>query len=214
MAKITKQMEEWLGPFGKEYTDRNTRTQEELDQLYLSNFGVTRKELNVRYLEDIAKDSRILEVGCNVGDQLICLQEQGFTNLYGIELQHYAVNRATKRTNNINIIQGSALDIPFKDGFFDLVFTAGVLIHIAPSEIDTVMKEIYRCSNRYIWGYEYWADEYTTKTYRGKNNLFFKTDFGKKYKELFSDLKLIKEEKLKYNQNDDVDSIFLFEKKK
>ncbi|OGW84515.1 MAG: methyltransferase type 11 [Omnitrophica bacterium RIFCSPHIGHO2_02_FULL_46_11] len=212
MTKITKQMKQWSGVFGKEYTDRNTRTQEELDQLYVSNFGLTRKELNERYLQGIPKDSRILEVGCNVGDQLICLQEQGFTNLYGIELQHYAVDKATKRTNNINIIQGSALDIPFKDDFFDVVFTAGVLIHIAPVDIDTAMKEIYRCSKKYIWGYEYWADQYTTKKYRGKDDLFFKTDFAKKYMELFPDLKLLKEEKLKYKQNDDVDSVFLFQK--
>src|SRR5437879_7357762 len=29
--------------------------------------------------------SHILEVGCNVGNQLLVLQEMGFTNLYGIE---------------------------------------------------------------------------------------------------------------------------------
>jgi len=59
----------------------------------------------------------------------------GFTNLYGIELQWYAVEKAKEYTKGINIIQGSGFDIPFKDGYFDLVITNGVLIHIAPKKI-------------------------------------------------------------------------------
>lgn len=55
--------------------------------------------------------------------QLKCLQEMGFTNLYGVELQAYAVQRSKEFTEGINIIQGSGFDVPFKDGFFDLVCT-------------------------------------------------------------------------------------------
>jgi len=51
----------------------------------------------------------------------------------------------------INIIHGVADDIPFKDGYFDMVFTSGVLIHISPGNINRVLDEIYRCSREYIW---------------------------------------------------------------
>jgi len=94
---------------------------------------------------------RVLEVGCNVGNQLLLLKEMGYTNLWGIELQDYAVEIARKRTSGINIVKGSAFDIPYKDAFFDLVFTSGVLIHIPPDHINKVLDEIYRCTNRYIY---------------------------------------------------------------
>ena len=73
----------------------------------------------------------------------------GFTNLYGIELQGYAVELSKSRTHNINIIQGSAFDIPFKNEYFDLVFTSGLLIHIHPSNIREAMNEIYRCTKKF-----------------------------------------------------------------
>jgi len=59
--------------------------------------------------------------------------KNGINNLYGIELQQYAIEKAKALTKRINIIHGVADDIPFKDGYFDMVFTSGVLIHIHPA---------------------------------------------------------------------------------
>ena len=111
------------------------------------------------------------------------------------------------------MIQGSVFNIPFKNGCFDLVFTSGVLIHLSPSDVAYAMKEIYRCTKEYIWGFEYYASEYTEVTYRGNKNLLWKADFAKLYLELFDDLELVKEERLKYLNCDDVDSMFLIRKK-
>lgn len=209
MVKITEQMEEWAGQLGKEYTDRNALSLDEMEVLYKRNYGVTRTELNERFLKRIDRSIRILEVGSNVGNQLFCLQRMGFSNLYGIELQSYAVELSKSRTRRINIIEGSAFDIPYKDGYFDLVFTSGVLIHISPSDIALAMREIYRCTSEYIWGFEYYADKYTEITYRGHGNLLWKADFARLYLDQFGDLELVKEERLKYLYNDNVDSMFL-----
>ena len=100
----------------------------------------------------------------------------GFVNLYGIELQSYAVELSKARTKRINIIEGSAFDIPYKDGYFDLVFTSGILIHINPSDIVWALREILRCTREYIWGFEYYADEYQEINYRGRSDLLWKTD--------------------------------------
>jgi len=211
--EMTKQMEKWGGNFGKEYTDRNVFSLEELDALYKSNYGVTRTELNQRFLEGMDRSIRVLEVGSNVGNQLLCLQSLGFVNLYGIELQSYAVELSKARTKRINIIEGSAFDIPYKDGYFDLVFTSGVLIHISPSDIVRALREILRCSREYIWGFEYHADEHTEITYRGHKELLWKANYAKLYLEQFEELKIIKEERLKYLTNDNVDAMFLLRKK-
>jgi pseudaminic acid biosynthesis-associated methylase len=137
----------------------------------------------------------------------------GFKNLYGIEINDYAVELSKQRTNNINIIQGSAFDIPFKNEYFDLVFTSGVLIHIPPLDINLALNEIYRVTREYIWGFEYYDEKYTEVIYRGNKNLLWKANFSKIYLSLFDDLELIKEKKLKYLNDNNIDLMFLLRKK-
>ena len=212
MAKSTDQMAIWSGDFGKDYTNRNPHSSEEMNTLYQKNFGVTRTEMNQQFIGDLDRSMKILEVGANVGAQLQCLQDMGFKNLHGIELLDYAVELAKKMTRDINIIQGSAFDIPFEDGSFDLVFTSGVLIHISPSDIGGALKEIHRATKKYIWGFEYFAENYTEVKYRGNENLLWKTDFAKLYLDNFKDLRLVKEKRFKYKNDENVDSMFLLEK--
>lgn len=213
MARNTEQMEAWDGQFGKEYTDRNAPSLEELQSLYRRNYGLTRTELNRRFLERLDPSARILEVGSNVGNQLLCLQQMGFTDLWGIELQSYAVELSKSRTKDINIIKASAFDIPYKDGYFDLVFTSGLLIHIAPSDVGLCMSEIYRCTREYIWGFEYYADNVTEVVYRGQKRLLWKANFPRLYLDRFDDLELVKEEHIKYLDSVNVDVMFLLRKR-
>ena len=207
-------MNEWAGNFGKEYTDRNALTMEEMELLYKKQFGVTRTEMNSKIIGDLDRNVKVLEVGSNIGNQLLCLQIDGFKNLYGIELQSYAVELAKSRTRGINIIQGSAFDIPFKDSFFDLVFTSRLLIHIASQNIASALDEIYRCTKQYIWCFEYYATEYTQITYRGHTDLLWKANFSRLFLERFGDLTLVKEELFKYQDSDNVDAMFLLRKER
>lgn len=213
MSKITEQMKNWTNKFGKEYTDRNVFTIDEIEDLYSKRYGITRTELNDEFIGKIDRTIKILEVGSNVGNQLLCLQKMGFKNLYGIEINSYAVEFSKSRTKNINIIQGSAFDIPFKDKYFDLVFTSGVLIHIAPSDINLVMREICRCTKEYIWGLEYYANDYTEVIYRGHKNLLWKANFSRMFLDQFNDLELVNERHLPYLDNEKkVDAMFLLKK--
>ncbi len=212
MDKFTRQMEEWGGQFGKEYTDRNALSLQELDLLYQGYFGLTRTEMNSKFIDNLDRDMKVLEVGSNIGNQLLLLQNMGFKNLYGIELQPYAVELSKSRTKGINIIQGSAFDIPFKDSLFDLVFTSGLLIHIAPEDSNEVLDEIYRCTKQYIWGMEYYAEAYTKVNYRKHADLLWKTDFPKLFLNRFKNLRLAREQLFKYLNDDNVDVMFLLEK--
>ena len=219
MKKVTKQMEKWTAKLGREYTNTNLHTLEEREKWYLKNLGITRTKMNLEFLGNLPSSLRILEVGCNIGTQLLYLQKMGFKSLYGLELQNYAVELSKSRTKDINIIQGSAFDIPFRDGFFDLVYTSTLLIHIAPVDIEQVLKGIYRCTKNYIWGYEFFAENYTQLKFRGEKELLWKTNFAKLYLDTFKDLRLIKEKKFKYlpDPNDNkyqncLDTMFLLEK--
>ena len=169
--------------------------------------------MNYEFIGDLDRNMNILEVGSNIGNELQLLQNMGFRNLYGIELQSYAVELSKSRTKGINIIQGSAFDIPFRDGFFDLIFTSGLLIHIAPKNIIEVLDEMYRCTKRFIWGMEYYSKEYAEVVYHGYDNLLWKTDFPQLFLDRFKGLRLVKEKFFKYLSNDNIDVMFLLEKK-
>jgi len=214
MRHTTKQTEVWSGNFGSEYTDRNFATIADMDEYYKNTYDISRSELNKEFLGELDRSIKILEIGANTGNQLLSLQQMGFDALYGVELQRYAVESSKKRTKGIDIIQGTIFDIPFKDNYFDLVYTSGVLIHIAPSDIENALKEIYRCSKSYIWGYEYFADKYTEVTYRGNSELLWKTDFANLYLKLFKDATLLRERKLKYLDTASQSTMFLLEKLK
>lgn len=210
--KKTPQMEKWAGDFGKAYTERNPYAFDDTEELYIKLYGVKRTTMNNEFIGSLDRSMKILEVGSNVGGQLIVLKEMGFNNLYGIELQSGAVEFSKSITKGINIIQGSAFDIPFRDNYFDMVYTSGVLIHIAPEDIIAVMKEIHRSTKKHIWGMEYYAEEFTEIEYRGEKGLLWKADYSGLYLNTFKDLKLVKEKKFKYLQNDNIDQMFLLEK--
>jgi len=206
-------MERWATDFGRQYTDRNSLTPEELDALNQRNYGVTRRQLNARFLKDISADARILEVGCNMGNQLLLLREMGFHNLYGIDVQSYALERARSRLDGVPLVQATVFDIPYPDGYFDLVFTAGVLIHIAPGDLVRATTEIHRCTSSHIWGSEYHAAQTQELNYRGHQSLMWKMDYLKFYLEHFDDLELLHSERLSYLENANEDCMFLFQKR-
>lgn len=210
--KQTQQMGVWNGAFGREYTDRNAMSVEELDALYEREFGIGRRAMNQAFLGSLSRDSRVLEVGSNIGNQLLLIQSMGFTSLYGIELQHYAVQLSKRRTSGINLIEGSAFDIPCGDAAFDLVFTSGVLIHLSPQDIGTALAEIHRSTRRYIWGMEYFSETSEEISYRGEHGLLWKSDFCRLYLERFRDLRLVEQRRYPRSDGRNEDAMFLLER--
>jgi pseudaminic acid biosynthesis-associated methylase len=209
----TAQMSVWKGDFGRAYTDRNTLDSEGLARLYRGNYGIGRREINQTFLQDIPREATFLEVGCNAGNQLLLLREMGYTNLAGVELQPYAMEIARARLPGAALAQGSALALPHEDASFEVVFTSGVLIHISPDDLPRAMDEIHRCAKSYIWGLEYYWPEVTEISYRKHSGLLWKMDYARRYLERFSDLELVREQRLPYLENANVDTVFLLRKK-
>ena len=211
--KDTEQMEFWKGDFGTAYTDRNSQSFESENETYKKEYGQTRTKMNKDFLSGIDHSSKFLEVGANIGLQLEILRQAGFSNLFGIEINEYAVARAKHLHPKVDVIKGTAFELPFKDQWFDIAYTSGVLIHIAPKDIAGALKEIHRVSRRYIWGFEYYAPELTEINYRGNKGFLWKRDFAALYRELFPDLRLVKERRFPSRGTENIDSMFLLEKK-
>jgi len=212
-TRETPQAAVWKSDFGREYTDRNSFDTEGLNELYRRNFGISRTEINARSLRDVSKDLSFLEVGCNTGNQLLLLREMGYLKLSGIELQPYAVELARSRLPSADLKLGSSQAIPYGDSSFDVVFTSGVLIHIAPHDLPQALDEIHRCSKTYIWGTEYYAPEVTEVNYRNHSALLWKMDYARRYLERFPDLELVREQRLPYLESANVDTVFLLKRR-
>lgn len=176
---MAHQLKTWEGEFGKAYTDRNVidwRARLRAFQQMLGGLPI----------------QRVLEVGCNRGHNLVTLAELLGGEIVGVEPNQYALELARAASTKVGVLHGHAFDLPFKDGYFDLVFTAGVLIHIPLEELAVALSEIYRVSKRYILAIEYFAEEETVVHYRGHDDLLWKRDFLKHYQTQFPDLDLVR----------------------
>jgi pseudaminic acid biosynthesis-associated methylase len=210
----TNQTKVWTSQFGEDYTSRNTYENiDDHNQSYIDYYGKTKDELNKEILSTLPKNLKILEVGSNIGYQLASLQRFGFYNLYGIEIQRNCVDQSKKLWKGIDIIQASGFDIPFKNNFFDLVFTNNVLIHISPKDIDIVLNEMNRVSAKYIYGFEYYSEKYESINYRDNKDLLWKTDFANLFLKKFSNLKSIFSKKYPcLNFKGNIDKAYILEK--
>lgn len=73
--------------------------------------------------------SRVLEVGCGSGKQLIALVKAIGCHGWGIDPFREMIKH-TMQTSGISFSKGSGERIPFEDKFFDLVFSVNVIHHI------------------------------------------------------------------------------------
>ena len=194
---MSKQLQLWRSMFGRDYTDRNDVEKPERVETW-------------RKLLDGISVERALEVGCNAGWNLEYLTRLGVPAIVGVEPGVYAAAKA--RSRNFNVLDGTAFELPFRDGWFDLAFTSGVLIHIAPDDVGKAMAEIYRCSRRYIVAIEYDAPEEKEVSYRGHDGALWKRDHGALWQARYPELKLVKRMFLDAAQGYDDCTAHLFEK--
>jgi len=139
----------WSGDFGNKYTDRC-----QIDY-------IPRVPVFSRLFEGLDIES-VLEVGCNMGHNLQAI-EHFIPNIQGVEVNKYAIKQSEMRER---VVVGEAQNLPWIDESFNMVFTAGVLIHIEEKDLKKVMSEMYRVSNRYIMMIEYPNEEQVGRRYR------------------------------------------------
>lgn len=181
------QLDLWRSKFGIDYAYRSENSISfENQKRLLLDWGKVLKSANIAFPHSA------LEVGCNIGRNLIALR-QLIPELHGIEPNEQVVKIAEKNSalSGVDLQVGSAFELPFADASVDLVFTSGVLIHIAPDDLPRAIKEIHRVSRRYIACIEYFSHELTEVKYRGHDGALFKQDFGKLYLQSFPDLRVV-----------------------
>ena len=162
----TKQL--WSGKFGDDYTARNR-----VDWVARSPFW---RDMSRR------TDARsVFEFGCNAGWNLSAIRRM-FPDVAcrGQDINTYAIWQA----QNAGLEVFDASIITFGRGRAELVFTAGVLIHIPPDDIVWTMTKLRDASYGYVLAVEYESDAETEIEYRGITKALWKRPYGKMYESL------------------------------
>jgi spore coat polysaccharide biosynthesis protein SpsF len=182
---VTKQLAEWSGDFGDAYVERNPVTAE-----------ILRRKLRdwSTILSNVSGSlpATILEVGANVGQNLAALSQLSDAKLFAVEPNDHARARLVSSglIDPARAFKASAASLPFESASMDLVFTSGVLIHIAPDDLLAACREIHRVARRYVLSIEYFSHTPIEKPYRGLHDMLFLRDYGSYWLDNFDDLRI------------------------
>lgn len=121
-----------------------------------------------------------LECGCNIGRNVGAL-ELALPNATAsiIEISRNAFEVVSSRHALAQAFNGSILDSDLEAESFDLVFTMGVLIHIAPDQLLANLEKVFEYSRRFVLIGEYFNRTPVALEYQGEDDRLFKRDFGK-----------------------------------
>lgn len=95
-----------------------------------------RQDFVLRFLKmnDISKESRLLDIGCGGGALLQVLAFSGYTDTYGVDVSPEAVAFArAKGITNVRIADAQEKQ-DFQEGFFDVIIAMDILEHLQNPE--------------------------------------------------------------------------------
>jgi len=119
-----------------------------IDEFHTRGREATREVVE---LAPLKPTDRVLDVGCGLGGTARHLADQFGCRVVGVDLTQEYIDVGKKLTDlvgmsdRVELYQGSALDLPFDDGSFDVAWTQHVQMNIADkyrfySEIARVLK--------------------------------------------------------------------------
>ena len=169
---MNEQEQFWSGEGGTSYTARNR-----VDW-----------RARIPFWHDIMKFTgarSVYEVGCNAGWNLSAIREAAghHVGLHGCEPNWQAFQQAS--TAGLSVLP-SALSVgdEIHASVYELVFTAGVLIHVSPENLPAMMRSVIESSTHYVLAIEYAAEQEEMIEYRGQPNLLWKRPYGKLYEDM------------------------------
>jgi pseudaminic acid biosynthesis-associated methylase len=163
----------WAGEFGADYTARNRVNWQARMPFWQSAI-------------EYCTPATVFEFGCNAGWNLKAIEAVApNTDLYGCDINLGAVNEARAAGFEVQHVGPQGIVGLYEPGTMDLVFTAGVLIHIAPDDLERTMRSIAELSGRFVMAVEYHEEEAEVEVeYRGHKGALWRRNYGKLYQDL------------------------------
>jgi pseudaminic acid biosynthesis-associated methylase len=168
-----KTTELWSGSFGDQYLERNR-----VDWAARIPFW----ESAIHF----CTPGTVFEFGCNDGWNLRAIQACAPNiDLFGCDINQNAINEARAAGFEVQHVGEQGIPGLYEPGSMDLVFSAGVLIHIPPETLERTMRQLVDLSGRYVLAVEYHSEEGETEVeYRGHSGALWKRNYGKLYEQM------------------------------
>lgn len=178
----TQQERAWAGDFGDAYNRRSPGD------------DVANAHLFDRVLHQgrqSRKPESVVELGAGQGANLRALRRLlPQAKLTAVEINRQACGVLAQTTDCTQIVNCSLLDWQ-PERTYDLAFTKGVLIHVAPDFLGMAYETIHRAAQRWILLAEYYAPKPEMILYRGEEERLWKRDFAGEMLDRYADVHLV-----------------------
>ena len=114
----------------------------------------------------LKKDTKVLDLGSGLGRVYESLNNIGI-DYYGTDISIELKKKAEKKFPNINIKLMETQTIPYLENTFDIAIANSVITHVAPKQIETILKDLYRVLKTQGGLLISIVDERYKKAYRG-----------------------------------------------
>lgn len=156
----------WKGEFGDAYTRRNR-----VDWRARIPFW--------RTIIEITGARSVFEFGCNAGWNLSAIQRvDQFIVTEGCDVNESAIDQAMAAGHDV------WREWPPEPRPAELVFTAGVLIHIPPDNLEEVLHNLYYQSTDWVLAVEYDEAIEVEVEYRGHTGRLWRRPYGELYQDM------------------------------
>ena len=162
----------WRGAFGTEYTERNSPDYKARIPFW-------------QHIVDATGCTAFLDVGCNKGFNLQALRAiNPQFELSGVDINPGALRIAQGEGFDVVECPADGVVEVFGHRAAQLTVTSGVLIHIAPEDLLSVMTAIRDVTSQYVLAVEYESPDEREIEYRGNAGKLWARPFGKLYEAL------------------------------
>ena len=138
----------------KQFSDRIASRYDDMVNLYspYNQLGTKRRVNDLKKIIGNYKPSSVLEIGCGTGEELVLLMpftEANCRDIVGIDISEGMLRVTQSKlpdVTNAQLVVADALQLPFKERIFDIVFCIATLhhlpdLHTALGEMHHVIKE-------------------------------------------------------------------------
>ena len=127
----------------KKHFDAQAKDYDQKETMYYSKFP----KISCRDVADRLKDNkyeRLLDIGCGTGYLIDLLKKQRQADYYGLDLSTEMIKIAkSKFDDSVHLAEGTADDLPYPFGMFDIVCCVQSFHHYPYPE--KAMQEAYSC---------------------------------------------------------------------
>jgi ubiquinone/menaquinone biosynthesis C-methylase UbiE len=128
----------------KQYIRKTIKFYDENVENYIRSTGnLQEKDRLMKFISYLPKGARILDLGCAFGRDCKFFAENGFET-YGVDLSTKMIEKANDYAGKARFYVMNALDLKFKNDYFDGVWCISTLLHIKKKDYPAALSEVRR----------------------------------------------------------------------